>query len=492
MYHTLLTLCLIAAQLEVRPESHGLTEALPTPVLSEANETLQALLREAAQNNAGLKARYEEWRAAVAKIPFEGALDEPMVTYRQFVRAQMAQYEVMLEQNFPWFGVRALRRHAAAKEAEILRLRFVAERNTLFRQVKEAYYDLHYAHARKQILNDQEALLRYAEEVIRTKYAVGLANFDELLRMQNEITLTQNMVRETELLIPALEARLRSLLNRTSGEPIAITPTPLPALVLPPLEALLETMATHNPTLGRRDEEIQRAEVLVDLAGKMKYPELRLGLSYMVGRDPGRLRMDPWEPGKLMAYRNLFQTATGRMPLDPVGTAIDAYEAFRYTDPMGRGEDVFSVEVSASVPIWRRKIKSAISEAQHTVTASQHEAVQSYQELTAMLSMAYYEANDALRRMDLYVSELIPRSRQSYEAIQSAYASGEVSVTFLDMLNALQQRLTFELEELRAEKDAYQAAARIEEMIGAGLRSTQSAERPEDIPVVEAESIPEP
>ena len=78
---------------------------------NDAND-LQVLpdyLRFASLNNADLKARFEEWKAALEQVPQAKALDDPKFTYSYFIEEvetrvgpQRNKFGIM--QVFPWFG----------------------------------------------------------------------------------------------------------------------------------------------------------------------------------------------------------------------------------------------------------------------------------------------------------------------------------------------------------------------------------------------------
>ena len=71
--------------------------------------SLQDYLRYAALNNAGLKAAFEQWKAAMEQIPQAKSLPDPKFTYGYFIEEvetrvgpQRQKFGIM--QVFPWFG----------------------------------------------------------------------------------------------------------------------------------------------------------------------------------------------------------------------------------------------------------------------------------------------------------------------------------------------------------------------------------------------------
>ncbi len=77
---------------------------------TEPLATLPDYLRYAALNNAGLKAAFEQWKAAIEQVPQAKSLPDPKFNYGYFINEvetrvgpQRQKFEIM--QTFPWFGV---------------------------------------------------------------------------------------------------------------------------------------------------------------------------------------------------------------------------------------------------------------------------------------------------------------------------------------------------------------------------------------------------
>ena len=70
------------------------------------NDELRDYLIEAADRHPLLRARYESWLAALERVPQATALDDPMLSYTQFVQSDINRFNAKLMQKFPWFGTR--------------------------------------------------------------------------------------------------------------------------------------------------------------------------------------------------------------------------------------------------------------------------------------------------------------------------------------------------------------------------------------------------
>ena len=104
-------------------------------------------LRYAAFNNAGLKAAFEQWKAAIEEVPQARSLPDPRFTYGHFIeevetRAGPQRNKFGISQRFPWFGKIEARTRAAGASAEAARRRYEATKLKLFFEVKDAFHEL--------------------------------------------------------------------------------------------------------------------------------------------------------------------------------------------------------------------------------------------------------------------------------------------------------------------------------------------------------------
>ena len=76
---------------------------------SNAQQVLDRYLVEAAKNNPGLKGKFNEYMAALEKVPQAGALPDPQIAFGYFIqpvetRVGPQQARFFVVQMFPWFG----------------------------------------------------------------------------------------------------------------------------------------------------------------------------------------------------------------------------------------------------------------------------------------------------------------------------------------------------------------------------------------------------
>ncbi|MBI4559621.1 MAG: TolC family protein [Candidatus Hydrogenedentes bacterium] len=447
------------------------------PAFFAANDELRGYLLEAAENHPQLKARYAEWRAALEKIPQAKSLEDPMFSYMRFVRSMSARSRVDLAQKFPWFGVLRARGDQAAAEADAALAMLYAERNALFADVKKAYFEYAYLGESTRLTESQAELLKYMEETVRSKYEYGLANQDELLRMQIEKDLLQDRYNQFNQFRPALSARLRAALGHGIGEELpwpqtaTLPPTP------PPGPIAVARARVANPELESLEHMIESRRQGIALAKKTRFPEITLEFRY------GSMKRPPEPPKRtpilesLGAANNLL--TGGSMSAIETAMNLNTLSMLdRELDGMPFRDDVM-VMVSMNVPIRLKRIRASIEEAKQMETAAENQKDKKALDLDSAVHAALFGIQDGERRRNLYHDSLIPQAQQAYESLQSTYASGMMIETgFLDLLEGVRRVLEFQLEEAAAIKDIQMSAAELEMLLGGPWTSEAPTEEP--------------
>lgn len=433
------------------------------PVFFAANEELRAYLVEAAENHPGLKAKYAEWRAALERIPQATSLEDPMLTFTAFVQSMGDRYQVMLAQKFPWFGTLRIRGDKAAAEADAALSMLYAERNRIFADVKRAYFEYAYLGESIRLTESQAKILQYMEETIRSKYSFGLANQDELLRIQIEETQLQDRYSGFLQYRPALAARLNASLGRETGQEVPWpqeTALPPPA---PPAPIVIARLRTASPELAVLEHMLEGRKREIELAKKQRYPEITFGIAYGGMKRPSEM---PKRTPILESLNAATRLASGAM--SPLETAMDL-NTLSLLDRELDGEDFKNdvmVSLTMNLPIRRARIRAGIAEAKHLAAATGHEKQRQALSLESAAQMALYGIQDAQRRYNLYRDSLIPQAKETYASLQSSYASGLGEASFLDLVESVRRLLEFQLEHAAAARELQIAAAELEMILG--------------------------
>ncbi|MHC4256126.1 MAG: TolC family protein, partial [Planctomycetota bacterium] len=267
----------------------GLTSPIMASQQSNNVNDLQFLpdyLRFASLNNAELRAKFEQWKAALEQIPQAGALSDPKFTYGYFIeevetRTGPQQQKFGIMQVFPWFGKIQARTDVAAAKAQAAKQRYETTKLKLFRQVKEAFYEFAYLATAIDIAKQNLELLQHFEEVARTKYLTAAAIHPDIIRVQVELAKLEDILKSLEQLREPTVAKLNSVLNRPIDAELVWPEKSQPENVPLDRQHIIRALKRANPELAELSWEIQAAKSSVKLAKKKFYPDIGVGLDWI-------------------------------------------------------------------------------------------------------------------------------------------------------------------------------------------------------------------
>lgn len=408
------------------------------PTLDE-NATLEDYVTYALLNNAGLKAAYGRWMAAVQRVPQVKSLPNPTVGYSYFIESietrvgpQRHRFELM--QMIPFPGKLGLREESAFAAAKAEGARFEQEKlNVLFR-VKDAYYEYYYLAQSIRVTEENVGLLTRLEEVASQQVRAG-ASQQDMLRAQVELGKLQDRLASLRDMRGAIEARLNAELNR----PIT-TPLPWPRQIAEQTLTLTQNdvfafARSGNWELRALDFEVERSRKAVALARKEFYPDFGVGVGYVATGEARAGIMNPDDSGK----------------------------------------DALTAMVSVNLPVWRGRLKAGLEEARATLSATTESRNQKENMLLSQVRLALYRYNDAVRQVRLYGETLIPKAEQALSSAEAGYRAGKVD--FVNIIDSERQLLAFHLAYERALADQQQRHAELEMLAG---RSLATGVLPED------------
>ncbi len=401
---------------------------------------LSDYLAYAALNNPGLEAAFNQWKAALERVPQVKALPDPRFTYRYFIEevetrvgAQRQAFE--LAQTFPWFGKLKLRGYAAFEASEVERQRYKAKELKLFREVKDAYYEYYYLWRAVNIVQENVRLVQNMERVLRTRYKAAAATHPEVIRAQVELGKLDDHFRTLKDLREPIVARLNAALNRNPDAPLPWPKAIEDIDVSVTDEELLVWLRHANPEIRALDSEAARWKQQVKLAKKEYFPDVTLGVGYI----------------------DTASSTGGRHPSDD-------------------GEDPIIAMVSVNVPIWWDKLSAGVREARHRRLAAVHRKLDTTNTLSAMLKLAAYRFRDANRKIDLYRDALLVKGRESLKATDASFRAGKAS--FTDLIDAQRILLEFELAYERALTNKAQRLAELEMLVAKRISATRNLKAP--------------
>ena len=400
------------------------------PVDANNLQTIQDYLRYASLNSAELKAKFNEWKAAIEQIPQAKSLPDPKFTYGYFIEEvetrvgpQRQKFEIM--QTFPWFGVIEARTDLAAAKEKAAHKRYQAKKLELFQEVKYAFYEYTYLAKAIDITKQNLELLTHFEEIARSRYTTAITSHPDIIRAQIELAILQDRLESLKELKPAITAKLNSILNRRASNDLPWPKSPKRQQISFVFSQLYAMIIQNNPDLQAMDYEIEAARKTEKLAKKRSYPDFGVGVGYI-------------------------DTAHAR------ASGVD-----------DSGRDPIMAMFSLTLPVWTGNYKAAQHQARAQLFQKTHEKTQMENTFAAKAQQLLYEFDDSNRKIKLYRDVIIPKAKEMLVASQTAYQAG--TIDFLSLIDAQRILLKYELFYERNLAENAQKLAKIEMLAGTQL-----------------------
>ncbi|WP_445735931.1 TolC family protein [Mariniflexile sp.] len=394
---------------------------------AQAQQELDGYLKVAASNNPGLKAMFNDYMAAMELVPQVGTLPDPTFAFGYFIQPvetrvgpQRANFNLM--QSFPWFGLLSAREDVATEMAKSKYEDFENEKSNIFFEVKTAYYNFYFIEKAIEITKENIEILEVFKRLSLVKIEAGTASVVDELRVELEINDLENQLALFLDTKDAFRIKFNNLLNRDDISEI-IVPDVLWQKEIP-LEQLnmLDEIYASNHQIKSIEHKLN-AFLNQEIAAKKEgLPKFNVGVNY---------------------------TIVGN---NPMSTASD------------NGKDVLLFpSVGVTIPIYRRKYKALIKEAQFRQEAEISRKEDKKNVLSSVYENTYKDFNDGNRRiaLNLRQSEI---AKKVLDILIVSYSTN--AKDFEEVLRIERQLLKYELEHQKALTDKNAAAAFMDYLIG--------------------------
>ena len=370
---------------------------VPTLAKLTNDSTLGDYLRVALFNQPRIEAAYQEWVASVERITLERSLPDPRFTFELDINNVVQAVMPGLFSELP--GPAKLGLRAEAASAESRRLYFTFE-NAILQTVlsfKRAYYQNHFLSERLHVTRQTLELAVELENLARKQNEVGKATLQDVLRAQIEQDKLKAEIANLEDSRAPLRAQMKAALGLGVEQPDPPAPTRFETTPLTvDGDHLLRTALAHNPRLKAMAADIDRAEVSLRLAYKVKVPDFSVGL-----------------------------------------------EADALSSPA-----LFKPQIGFTLPIWRDKNAATVAAARADQKAAQARLAGEQVALAVEVAEKTFMVRETTRNLNLLEGTLLSRARLSLEVARGGYVAGKTD--FLNVLDAWRVLLDFELSAVQA------------------------------------------
>lgn len=393
----------------------------------QAQNELNDYLKIAAKNNPGLKAMFNNYMAAMERVPQVGTLPDPNIAFGYFIQPaetrvgpQKATFN--LAQSFPWFGLLNAKEDVATEMAKATYETFENTKSNIFFEVKTAYYNYYFIEKAIQITKENIEILEVFKRLSLVKIQAGNASIVDELRVEMELNDLENQLALFLDSKDVLQVKFNNLLNRAVISEI-IVPDVLWQNEIPLNQLnMLDEVFASNHQLKSIEHKLNAFVNQEIVAKKEGLPKFNIGLSY---------------------------TIVGE---NPTSTASD------------NGKDVFIFpSIGVSIPLYRKKYKALINEAKYLQEAEISKKENKKNTLSTIYQNTYKDFNDGNRRIFLNEkqSEI---AKKVLDVLITSYSTN--SKDFEEVLRIERQLLKYELEHQKAITDKNAAVAFMNYLIG--------------------------
>ena len=377
-------------------------------------DSLAVYIAEAIRNNPALMSEYQAYQAQMANAQGAGVLSDPQLSVGLFPQAmhhvngkQLATITIM--QMFPWFGTLKAGREQMGYKAQEAYQKFREKSLSTAFNVEKQWYSILATQEKVKAVKQKRALLNDIKKVaiyLYKNYTAGRdTKMSDQLRLDAEEERLKEQTESLETQLTLQKQQFNITLHRQPNAALSL-PDSIPLREMPTFN--WTEIERNNPKLAQYSA-IQKAFKSQEEQTRAKgMPMIGVGLQYMLN-------------GKV------------DMPMMP----------------NMNGKDMVMPMVSVTIPIYRKKITSAI----HSAQLMERSAAYNYQSQLDALQSTYLSieqrADDIKRKLKLYESEVSLLNR-TLELMQKEYTTGATSLT--DILQTTRESIDYDL--LKAEANA--------------------------------------
>lgn len=413
--------CLIVAYISMGIPN--LLEAAPPP---DSPLELSELIQEGLARNPEIQSARNQWEAASERIPQARSLPDPSFGVQLWNfpengnlltspgRTQNTIFT--LSQKFPFPGKLPLKGEVASRAADMSEQTLRAKELELIGRLKQAYFELFFAHKDLQIHHEHVDLLKQLFDAAKAKFRAGQGTQVDVLKAQVELSNLYQRLPVIEQQRETMAAKVNTLLNRDPRGALGIPREPPARASDKSLEELERRALTDRPELKSAELAIERNEQARAFAERQYYPDFEFAVQ---------------------RFQN-YQAVDGFGAMATVNIPFSFWTKRKY-DAGVREAKAAAASARAEHQSWQNLTRFQITELMAKVTAQQQVA-------------------------DLYRTTIVPQAEQNLEAARAGYRTGRNG--FLDVIEAERALLEFRLGYYRALTDREIQRAALEQVVG--------------------------
>jgi len=394
-----------------------------------AQEILNGYLETAANNNPGLKARFNEYMASLEVAPQISGLPDPQFAFGYFIRpietkAGPQQAKFSLTQMFPWFGQLQSNEDAALKMAKAKYELFEDAKSKLFYEVRSTYYNLYSTQKAFQITQDNIEILKTFKNLAMIRYQSGTGSAVDEIRIEMEIADLENQLASLNDSFLSLSVEFNNLLNVDNSQSIVLPDSLWQDDIIFSKQTIMDSIRYKNHQLLNIDYQIESLVYKEKAANKKGLPKISLGVDYLLIGEDNNVNSENSISGK---------------------------------------DAILFPKIGFTIPIYRNQYKSMVNETVYLQQAKSEEKMEKENLLESVFENGWKNYLDASRRIDLY-NKQTQLANQAMDILYSEYSTS--GKDFEEVLRMERRLLKYSLELEKALADKQAAMAFITYLMG--------------------------
>ena len=260
----------------------------PIPPGLEGPLPVDAYIHRALVENRTVQAAQANVMALRYRIPQVTALDDPVVSNTIYpspsnglqTASGYVPWNLLIAQQFPWFGTLRLRGEAAEKDAQVALAELATAQLDVVERVKRSYFDLAYNERAGLILRDNRTLVEDFIEIARTRYETGQTSQQDVLSAEVVLADLDRELVAIRQGLDSAKADLADLMHISPEAELRTTPGLLIGDVPTQIDRLYRLAVASRPELKGRLAAVARDAAAVELARQRYKPNVTLGVNY--------------------------------------------------------------------------------------------------------------------------------------------------------------------------------------------------------------------
>lgn len=408
------------------PPKAAVVATAPVFTELEGPHAVERYIQIALEQNPEIHAARKKMESMAHQVPVAASLPDPMLNVTvqpEPVQTAAGRQDFILSANqkVPWCGKLGTQASMAEAQTNAARAQLAAVELAVISQVKRAYYELYFIQQAISVTEAERQLLVDIREVADSRYRTARTSQQDVLRADLEVSNVENELIRLRQQRESSQARLARLLHVAPQTKVAALDD-LPDEQVPrDLDLLQQQAVEARPELHAMLASVQRDQQALELARLQYKPDVTVGFSWIDVADSG-------------------------------------------ISPVANGQDAFLLSAGVNLPIYRKRLDSAVRSAEAKVvsTAREYDSMRdgTLEEVTDLFAQARSQQD----LLVLFHEDILPKARQTLDVSNQAYNVGEVD--FLQLIDNWRQLLRYEISYRRLEASLRQTLAELERVVG--------------------------